>query len=143
MRKGFALFSVVFFLALVTLVGAFVVKLVSSDLTIASSDELHLKAFYAAEAGIEWGKTKLVANTNWYTDPVSSRSGDTGWLMNDSAGYHFKLNDVSIKVVREDASGSLYSIGYVGEDLERAKAISMIRMKFKVLPFEALSWENM
>lgn len=138
--KGFILISVIFFLGVAVLLGAFLVRLMVAEFNIASDDELQLKAFWAAEGGVEWGKAKLAENPAWFTDLAHSPNDDTIWLIKDASGCRVTIADVHAKIIREEGKNTVYSVGYVGNDVSGARAMSIVKIQFQVNPFEQISW---
>ncbi len=141
-EKGIALIIVITLLTLFMVSQAYLLRFVFSDYRMTVSEVKRTKAFYAAEAGIEWGKTKLNSNPSWFTDVPHNSSNDKTWLLKDASGFIFSIRDVSCKVVKEEGKNFLYSIGYLGDNIEKSSAISIIGIEFSNPPFKQLSWEE-
>ncbi len=142
-RSGFSLIPLVFFMALMLIILAFLARITVSDVGMARMQDLRLKAFYAADGGAEWAKAKLAREPSFFTDLPHSPSDDVKWLIKDAAGFYISLNDVKIKVVREQGKNTVYSVGFVGEGLDDPRAVSIIKMQFSSSPFAQISWVSL
>jgi|GEM_PF-753766 len=141
-EKGIALIIVIVIFALIFTAGAYFVRFAASDYRMSALERSGIKAFYAAEAGVEWAKSKLHSNPNWFTDLPHSPQDDKAWLLNDSNGFVLSTGDACFKVIRENNRDFIYSIGYIGDNIEKSGAISIIKLKFENPPFKSMSWEE-
>jgi len=120
-------------MSVVVIAGAFIVKILANNLVVSHDEHLRLKNFYAAEAGIEWAKSKLSTNPDWFTDPPHSPADDSDWIISSASGHQMTVGGSKVKVIREDQRGRVYSVG--GSSL-------IIKIEFTTEPFELLSWKN-
>lgn len=127
--KGIALILVIFIIAVLLLTGTTLVKLVYSSYTHTAYRLAKLKAFYLAEAAIEYGKIEIVNNPVWYTDTIVTDP-------EKGIGRGIGLGVGTSKCVRERGKNILYGIGSKG----KAKAI--IKITFEPTPFKQISWEG-
>lgn len=142
-KRGFILLYVLFFMAVACITLGILVRLIYVNFYMAGDEAFRLKAFYAAEAGIEWAKSKMSSNPDWFTDLPHSPPDDTAWLLKSAVGFEISLGDARFKMVREDGKNRLYSIGYTGTNIERSRAVSIVKVEFTILPFEQVSWTNL
>jgi Tfp pilus assembly protein PilX len=133
--KGQALVIVLLMISALMVAGAIFVKIVFSERSMADLYVQKEKAFYLAEAGIEDGKATITANLNWFTDNPHSPADDSAWLMNTAKGSVSRFGGGSYKVVRESGKNIIYAVGYSGN------GISLIRVKFNILPFKAYEFK--
>lgn len=127
-HKGIALILVIFIIAILLLIGTTLVKIVFSSYTHTAYRLAKLKAFYLAEAALEYGKTEIVNNPDWYTDiKVTDPEKGIGKGLGVGKG----------KVVRARDENILYGIGYKG------KTKAMIKITFDPVPFKQISWEEL
>lgn len=61
--RGFSLISAIFLLVVITLLGAYVVTLSTSQQTTEALDVEGARAYQAARAGVEWGAWELLRNS--------------------------------------------------------------------------------
>jgi len=94
------------------------------------------KAFCLAEAGIEEAKVIIMNNPNWFTDNPHNPDGELFWVIHFSSGYVKKLGKDSYKIVRENGKNIIYSVGFTGEKMNKAKARSVISIKFDINTFK-------
>lgn len=125
---------------IVMVVAGLLATIIMNDMAISRGERERLKSFYAAEAGIEWVKSKLSEAPGWCTDAPHSPSDDKRWLLSGAAGFTFQVGDNECKVVRELLKGRAYAIGFAGLDPDKAKAISVIRFDFSLSPLRQISW---
>ena len=141
-QKGIALIIVIILFALLLSSGAYLVRFAFIDYKMAVSEASKVKAFYSAEGGVEWAKTKLSSNPDWFTDLPHTPPDDISWLLKDAAGFSLLVGDIHCKVVREAGKDRFYSIGYLGDNIEDSSGISVIRVEFTNPPFERLFWKQ-
>ena len=114
--RGSTLLIAISFIVMLTMVGALVMRAVRSDLDTAGAERSSQDALYIAEAGLQWGRSKIL--TDYWSgtgpnygslftlsdpalDPLcdESRVQETNWVRLDSMAYgtgHFCL------VVKDD-----------------------------------------
>jgi Na+-transporting NADH:ubiquinone oxidoreductase subunit NqrF len=138
--KGFALLQMIVFMSAVIVVSSFLASILVAGNDIAGSEQARMRAFYAAEAGIVWAKVKISTDPNWYTDVPHSPANDKDWLISAAMGSKGAFSSSGYKVIREEGSGMVYSIGFSGSSLDKARAISVIKIKFSSPPFTRSSW---
>jgi hypothetical protein len=141
-QKGFSLLPVIFLVSLALIAAAFAVKLVLAQSAVAGGGLSHIRVFYAAEAGAEWAKAKIASEPSWFTDLPHLPPDDIAWLLSGAVGIVSMIDGASLKVVREDGRNVIYSIGYVGGNIEKSKALSIIKVQFTSPPFMQVSWKE-
>jgi hypothetical protein len=133
-REGFILLYVLFFMTLVLLVGSALAGIIYVNIRSVGDEGLRLKAFYAAEAGLEWAKARIAAAPDWFTDLPHSPVDDRAWILSSSIGHVSQIGDARFKVIREDGKRRIYSVGYVGGDIEGCRALSILKAEFDFSP---------
>ena len=138
--KGFALLQMIVFMLAVIVVSSFLASILVAGNDIAGSEQARMRAFYAAEAGIEWAKVKISTDPNWYTDVHHSPADDKDWLISGAVGSKGTFSSSGYKVVRGSGENIIYSVGSSGASVDKAGAISVIKIKFTSPPFTRSSW---
>jgi len=133
--KGQALVIVLLMISALMAAGAIFVKIVFSERSMVNLYVQKEKAYYLAEAGIEDGKATIAANLNWFTDNPHSPADDSAWVMNSAKGAVSQFGSGRYKIVRESGKNVIYSVGYSGS------GISVLRVKFNILPFKAYEFK--
>ena len=141
-QKGIALIIVIILFALLLSSGAYLLRFAFMDHKMAVSEASKVKAFYSAEGGVEWARTKLSSNPDWFTDLPHTPADDITWLLKDAAGFNFLVGDAHCKIVRENGKYRFYSIGYLGDKIKGSRGVSVIRIDFSNPPFNQLSWRQ-
>ncbi|KAF0135060.1 MAG: hypothetical protein FD145_198 [Candidatus Saganbacteria bacterium] len=95
-NSGFALIFSILLITIVVLIIAFSCPILISSTFSLSASKNHLKAYYLAEAGIEYIKDKLKTNQGWQTPLLKIKTKD---------GYFEVIKD----------SKKTRGIGYVGQ----------------------------
>jgi len=101
-NKGWALIFNIFLISLLLLLGVSLASLIFSQTSALSFERDYLKAYYLAEAGVEYAKDKLSENPLWCTPGIRIEAGNGAF-----------------EIRREPGSSIIYGIGY----LNRARAI--------------------
>jgi len=92
----------IFLISLLLILGISLARLIFSQTSALSSQRDYIKAYYLAEAGLEYAKDKLLENPGWCTPGMKIEAGGGAF-----------------EVKREPGSSIIYGIGY----LNRARAI--------------------
>jgi len=140
--KGFILIYLMLFMMVVIISISFIGKLVSTNILLSSNDLMHAKSFYAAEAGIEWAKSKIVSTPSWFTDILHSPKDDITWLLTQADGYTMQVDDAFFKIIKEDGVAVLYSIGYTNQEIKDSRAFTILKIEFENSPFKQILWEK-
>jgi len=137
-QKGIALIAVISLTAALLVMGLTLAKLVISDLQSANLQLDGVKAFYLAEAGIEFAKNKLNKDCHWFSD-LPGKQVSFEWLTKEAAG-HFpggeQLGEGSFKIIRIKDQNKVYAVGSL-----KNKAGCIIELEFSLAPFKQISWE--
>lgn len=141
-QKGTALLIAIVIFALIFSAGVYFLRFAALEYKMSAYERDSAMSFYAAEAGIEWAKSRISSNPDWYTDLPHSSQDDKTWLFKDSKGFVLPIGESRFKVVREHGKDIIYSIGYLGDNIENNRAISVIKLGFQNPPFETLSWRE-
>jgi len=134
MSKGFGLLLFIFITAVALILGAFLMRLLISEIPCVSA-ELHLaKSFYLAEAGIEKAKWELSKDLNWHTDARHFPEDDLPWLVRCARGHIEAFGDGYFKIIKEEGKNVIYALGI------SKKALAIIRVKYEI-PFRQVEWK--
>ena len=107
-NKGFSLIFVIFLIVIITIMGSIIVQTVLNTYKSAGLKADTIKAFYLAEAAIEYGKAKINSNPAWYTDtPLSGEI--IKWLRSSAKGESIIAGAKSVKAIN---SLALYGVGH-------------------------------
>lgn len=134
MKKGFSLLMVIFFSAILMVLGAFTVKMVYNTCVTVNSLAQREQAFWLAEAGLEAGKVMLAGNPGWYTDLSHYPEDDLNWLKLGAVGFSAGFGEGQYKIVREQGKGFFYSLGIKG------RSVVVLKIEFSCPPFKKLKW---
>ncbi len=140
-RRSFILLYAVFFASIALVLASLIAAMVSSRADVSKQEYLRHRSEWAAEAGIEWAKARLVSAPGWFTDPPGPAPEDLVWLAS-AAGQRMALSGASIKVVRAEGSGSVYSVGFTGASIDDCTSVSVIRVRFENPPFRQVGWDR-
>ena len=141
-EKGIVLITILLIVSAALLLGAVLARILISDYGIMSLSISKAEAFYIAEAGIEKGKCEVVANPNFYTD-LSGSGNEILWLLNEAKGENFTLGEGRFKIVKEKDKKVLYSVGYLGDDMKKSRALSLMKAEYTFPPFKVISWQEL
>ncbi len=109
-KKGFALIFNIILIGALLLIASMVAKIVYSSSYSFYQHKNYTKAFYLAEAAVEFGKAELHKTPNYYTD--IKISGDTiQWLKLGAIG---KPVAPGAKLVILSGKPEIYGVGHTG-----------------------------
>jgi MSHA biogenesis protein MshP len=77
-EQGFAAIAAVFLVVVLAALGAFMVTLSNTQHTTSAQDVLGSRAYWAAEAGLEWGLVKAPLDANLCPNAVATQMAPTG-----------------------------------------------------------------
>ena len=100
---------------------------------------LRQKAFYFAASGIEIAKVRLSSDPDWSTD--SALTADKSYLLTVASGETCLIGDGGCRILRSKGTGDVYSIGFIGTDINSSGAYSFQKMTFSA-PFKKTHWEE-
>ena len=120
-------------MSILMLLTVILAKIVYNSLAVEHSFAGRERAFWAAEAGLEKGKSALNLNPGWYTDLPHLPEDDKEWLSGGAVGQ----DEGWFKLVREQGKNTLYSVSCDG------KAKVFLKMKYAFPPFKQISWEEL
>ena len=76
--RGFTLIAVIFILVVVLMIAMVTTSLLTSQSSVAVSEQFSLRAFYIAEAGAEYFNKQLAADNDWTTPPAVGTTNFSG-----------------------------------------------------------------
>jgi len=97
----------------------------------------YVDAFYLAEAGLEYAKTRLAKEPAWYTDLSHLPLNDKNWLKNTAWGASPLIG---CKVVKEKNKNRIYAIGISSKS---PKACVIFYAEYSFPPFKVKPWEEL
>ena len=137
MKKGAALLTIIFMLAVISSLTALFVKIVYNCYSGTNAMLVREQSFYLAEAGLEKAKVEIGHNPNWYTDLPFHLQDNTEWLINYATGQSTDFGDGSFKIIREQGKERIYSIGSAKD------GIVILKLSFNTTPsFESVRWKE-
>jgi hypothetical protein len=128
-NKGQILIIVMLIMSALLMAGVLMTRAILSEQFMINMFINKQKAYYLAEAGIEDAKVLILNNPNWFTDNPHTPDDDSDWIIYLSTGCIKKLGSGSYKIVRESGKNAVYSVGFIGKNMEQAKARSLIRLQ--------------
>ena len=141
-EKGIVLITILLIVSAALLLSAGLARILISDYGIINLSVGKAAAFYIAEAGIEKGKCELAANPNFYTD-LQFSGNEALWLLNSANGESCPIGGGGFKIVKLKDKEVLYSVGYLGGDMKKSRALSLMKIEYTFPPFRVISWQEL
>lgn len=85
-NRGFALIFNLFLITLLLILGVAVSRMIYSSASALFHSRDRMRAFYLAEAGVEYGKAKLAANPSFVTPPLRLDLGEGYFIIEKRPG---------------------------------------------------------
>ncbi|MCX5750176.1 MAG: hypothetical protein NT099_00640 [Candidatus Saganbacteria bacterium] len=146
-HKGLAVIVVLMIVASLLLSVTLLTKAILVSLGFEYNNLSYSRTFYLAEAGLEFAKTKLADDPNWYTDLLHSPTKDKEWCKNRALGY---LNPLPLgiskgvfKLIKEKGVNRIYSLGFSGTNQETSRACVVLYMEYSTPTIKTNYWEEL
>jgi len=115
MRRGSALLFTILAASALLVLAVFLLKMVYNGQVTARLLIDREAAYWLATAGWEKGEAEQARNPGWYTDQPHYPAADLNWLQHGALGARDQIGRGWFKVVREQGSNTVYSLGYRGQ----------------------------
>jgi hypothetical protein len=146
-HKGLAVIFIIMITASLLLSVAVLTKTILVSLGFGYNNLSYFRAFYLAEGGLEFAKTKLADEPNWYTDLPHSPAQDIEWCKNQAFGYFnpqvLGISKGSFKIVKEKDKNRIYALGFSGTTPEKSSACVVLYMEYTPPTLKIIYWEEL